>query len=52
MVTYLVGDVLTAAAAHLVINLILGLAGGGLGALIARSARRMPSISRSSTSIS
>jgi hypothetical protein len=46
MAAFLVGDILAAVAAHLVINLFLGLAGGGIGALftclvprIARSAR-------------
>jgi len=39
MTAYLVGDVLAAAAAHLVINLALGLLGGGLGAL---TTRRLP----------
>jgi len=37
--TYLVGDILAAVSAHLIINLFLGLIGGGLGALIARAAR-------------
>ena len=37
--TYLVGDVLAATIAHLVINLVLGLVGGGVGALMARSAQ-------------
>jgi len=37
--TYLVGDVFAAVAAHLIINLCVGLIGGGLGALIARGAR-------------
>jgi hypothetical protein len=37
--TYLVGDILAAVGAHLIINLFLGLLGGGLGALIARAAR-------------
>jgi hypothetical protein len=36
--TYLVGDILAGAAAHLIINLVLGLTGGGLGVLIARHA--------------
>jgi hypothetical protein len=40
MPTFLVGDILTATAAHLVINVVLGLVGGGLGALIARQARQ------------
>jgi hypothetical protein len=39
MATFLVGDILAAVSAHLVINLVLGLAGGGAGALIARQAR-------------
>ena len=39
MATFLVGDILAAVAAHLVINLVVGLAGGGLGVLIARAAR-------------
>jgi hypothetical protein len=30
--------------AHLIINLFLGLAGGGLGALIARGARPAPAV--------
>jgi hypothetical protein len=33
MTVYLVGDVLAAAAAHLAINLALGLLGGGIGAV-------------------
>jgi len=37
--TYLMGDILAAVSAHLIINLFLGLIGGGLGALIARAAR-------------
>ena len=36
MTIFLVGDILGAVAAHLVINLILGLIGGGIGALISR----------------
>lgn len=40
MNTYLVGDILTAVAAHLAINLVLGLAGGGIGALTAGLGRR------------
>ena len=40
--TYLVGDMFGAVAAHLIINLCLGLIGGGLGALIARGARPAP----------
>src|SRR5215831_11592834 len=40
--TFLVGDILTAATAHLAINLILGLAGGGIGMLISRSRRGLP----------
>ena len=39
MTAYLVGDVLAADAAHLVINLVLGLFGGGMGAL---TTRRLP----------
>jgi hypothetical protein len=42
--TFLVGDVFAAVTSHLVINLLLGLAGGGLGALIARGARRAPAV--------
>lgn len=37
LATYLVGDILAAVAAHLVINLVVGLAGAGLGVLIART---------------
>ena len=37
MATFLVGDILAAVAAHLVINLVVGLAGAGLGVLIART---------------
>jgi hypothetical protein len=37
MATFLVGDILAAGIAHLVINLILGLIGGGLGAAVASS---------------
>jgi hypothetical protein len=44
--TYLVGDILAAMAAHLIINLSLGLAGGALGALIARRARPAPAIAQ------
>ena len=40
--TYLVGDILAAVSAHLIINLVLGMIGGGLGALIARSFRPAP----------
>ena len=40
--TYLVGDILGAVAAHLIINLCLGLIGGGLGVLVARGARPAP----------
>lgn len=36
MAAYLVGDILSAVAAHLAINLFLGLLGGGIGALITR----------------
>jgi hypothetical protein len=43
MATYLVGDILGAVAAHLVINLALGLLGGGIGAAAARSAGLAPS---------
>ena len=39
MATFLVGDILAAVAAHLVINLVVGLAGGGLGVLIARASQ-------------
>jgi hypothetical protein len=42
MPTFLVGDILAAVAAHLLINLLLGLAGGGIGAVAARSAVRVP----------
>jgi hypothetical protein len=38
--TYLVSDVLAATTAHLAINLVLGLAGGGIGALVARASGR------------
>jgi len=38
-----VGDILAAVSAHLIINLFLGLVGGGLGALIARG-RQAPAI--------
>jgi hypothetical protein len=41
--TYLVGDMLAGVAAHLVINLILGLVGGGIGAVTARYAGLAPS---------
>jgi len=34
-----VGDILAAVAAHLVINLVVGLAGAGLGVLIVRAAQ-------------
>jgi hypothetical protein len=37
--TFLVGDILAAVAAHLVINLVVGLAGAGLGVLIVRAAQ-------------
>jgi hypothetical protein len=40
--TYLVSDVLAATTAHLAINLVLGLIGGGIGALIATGLRRAP----------
>src|SRR5262249_5467418 len=39
MATFLVGDILAAAAAHLVINLVVGMIGAGLGVLIIRAAR-------------
>ena len=39
MATFLVGDILAAVIAHLMINLTLGLIGGGLGTLIARPMR-------------
>jgi hypothetical protein len=39
MPAFLVGDILAAVAAHLIINLVVGLIGGGLGALIARTPR-------------
>lgn len=42
MATYLMGDILAAVAAHLIITLAVGLVGGGLGALIARTTRRVP----------
>src|SRR6266516_4953845 len=42
MNTFLVGDILTAVTAHLGINLILGLAGGGIGTLISRSRHTGP----------
>jgi hypothetical protein len=42
--TFLVGDILGAVAAHLVINLVAGLIGGGLGALIANRPRPAPAI--------
>jgi hypothetical protein len=38
--TYLVSDILAATTAHLAINLVLGLVGGGVGALIATGLRR------------
>jgi len=44
--TYLVGDILMAGVAHLAINLLLGLIGGGLGELIARSRRVVPAAVR------
>lgn len=37
--TFLVGDILAAATAHLAINLVLGAIGGGLGALLASPGR-------------
>ena len=45
MATYLVGDILAAVAAHLVINLVVGLAGGGLGVLIVRASRPAATVS-------
>jgi hypothetical protein len=42
--TFLMGDIFAAVTAHLIINLFLGLAGGGLGALIARGARPAPAV--------
>jgi len=42
--TYLVGDILAAVGAHLIINLVVGLIGGGLGALITRRIRPAPAI--------
>ncbi len=42
MPTFLVGDILAAVIAHLMINLVLGLIGSGLGALVARSMRHQP----------
>jgi hypothetical protein len=42
MNTFLVGDILTGVTAHLAINLVLGLAGGGIGMLISRSRRGLP----------
>jgi hypothetical protein len=42
MATFLVGDILAAGIAHLLINLVLGLAGGGLGALVATTLARRP----------
>jgi hypothetical protein len=44
--TYLVGDILMAGIAHLAINLLLGLIGGGLGELIARFRRVAPAAVR------
>jgi hypothetical protein len=40
MATFLTGDILAAVTAHLVINLILGMVGGGIGAVIATLSRR------------
>jgi hypothetical protein len=40
MATFLVGDILAAVAAHLLINLALGLVGGGIGAATVSSAGR------------
>jgi hypothetical protein len=37
MATFLVGDILAAVTAHLVINLLLGLLGGGIGAILVSS---------------
>jgi len=45
MATYLVGDILAAVAAHLVINLVVGLAGAGLGVLIARTTQPAATVS-------
>ena len=42
--TFLIGDILAAVGAHLIINLVLGLIGGGLGALITRRIRPAPAI--------
>ena len=44
MNTYLVGDILAAVAAHLVINVVLGLVGGGIGALTADPGRRRAAV--------
>jgi hypothetical protein len=44
MATFLVGDILAAVIAHLMINMILGLIGGGLGALVATSVRRQTGV--------
>lgn len=49
MPVYLVGDILGAVAAHLVINLVLGLLGGALGTL---SARRVPRATRPARPVS
>jgi hypothetical protein len=38
--TYLVGDILAATTAHLAINLVLGIVGGGIGALMATRLRK------------
>lgn len=40
MATFLVGDILAAGISHLVINLVLGLIGGGLGAAVASALGR------------
>jgi hypothetical protein len=42
MTVFLVGDILTAVAAHLVINLALGVLGGAVGRLSPRAPRRLP----------
>jgi hypothetical protein len=48
MPTFLVGDILAAVAAHLIINLVVGLIGGGVGAVLARTPRTpSPGISSS-----
>jgi len=40
--TFLVGDILSGVTAHLAINLIVGLVGGGVGELISRSRGGVP----------